>query len=711
MSRGALIGLFLVAASAMTVLGGGSFLARTGKEAILHVQAETTADQWVHYIRHVVPELSEIASGETPSNDALMFLAHGIDTSSVINYRFYDKEGKLRLAGGADAHDAVALRRSWPGVLTVLDTGQNLLRLDVHRSDPGERPRPPPMPASEPEHRDDHHHHDTANHAGTHHGHQHDMSEAPYLNPAIPIMSGQFITAFFHPIFVGERLAGVLQIELDHSAIATSFESTFRTLSTGLTLILALAIAPPFVFGWHKSIQRARAERKARHLAYHDPLTHIPNRRYAHEEIEKRLKDKEDVDGIMALLCLDLDGFKSVNDAFGHAAGDDLLRQAVTRLAALLGPDDMLARLGGDEFLVLPKLGTSSETVQRLADAIIDSFCRPFAINGQYTTCGASIGVVLADQSWTDRDQLLHAGDVALYEAKAQGRRCAVLFDPSMEERLRKRRDMERDLRFAVARDELILHYQPQFQVKTRALTGFEALVRWQHPTLGLLPPTEFIEVAEHLRMIDTISRWVMQQACEAAMTWSRPLKVAVNVSAIEFEEGNLVATIKNALSESGLPAERLEIEITESVIMTNTEAAIKTLKEVRALGVSVAMDDFGTGYSSLGYLCKFPFDKLKIDRSFLLANDQPRQSMRIIETIISLGQSLDLNIVAEGVEHGEQLTMLEALSCGEAQGFHLGRPMAAEETSAFVDEHRAGPDERVLADTSQAAHGHPVSV
>lgn len=711
-SKGVLIGLSLVAIGAAAVIGGANFLTRAGKQAILHAQAETTADQWVRYIEHVVPDLAEIASGAEPSMNALMYLTHGIDTSSVMNYRLYDANGQLRLAGGVDAYDEDELERSEPDLLSVLETRRPLLHFDVYPPDDERSRAQTPLPENDPEHRDDGHAQATANHidhVGVQHDHHYHTVMSTYLTPVVPVAQRQVVTAFFHPIFDDERLAGVLQIELDHSVVARSIKSTFRALSFGLTSILVLAIAPPFLFGWRKAVQRAHAEKLARHLAYHDPLTQLPNRRYIHEEIEKRLKKEADADDGMALLCLDLDGFKAVNDSFGHAAGDELLRQAVTRLTALLGPDDMAARLGGDEFLVLPKRGTSPEAVRHLATSIVESFRQPFEIDEQEVSCGASIGVVLADRRWRDRDQLLHAGDVALYEAKARGRQCAVLFEPSMEERLRKRREIENDLRLAVARDELTLHYQPQFDVRSKMLTGFEALVRWQHPKLGLLPPSEFIEIAEDLKMIDAISRWVMGQACKAAMSWSRPLKVAVNVSAVEFEEGNLVATIEDALAASGLPPERLEIEITETVLMTNTEVAIETLKHVRELGVSVAMDDFGTGYSSLGYLCKFPFDKLKIDRSFLLSNDLSRQSRRIIEAIITLGHSLDLNVVAEGVEHVEQLAMLEALSCGEAQGFHLGKPMPAAEASLFVDQHVEPLAGAVASEAARTADGSPV--
>ena len=710
-SRGVLIGVSLVVAGTAVIVFGANFLARTGKEAILHAQAETTASQWVRYIEHVVPELAEIALGAEPTNDALMFFAHGIDTSSVMNYRLYDATGRLRFAGGSGAHDAAELERSETDVRAVLATKRPLLHFDVYPiGTEHERPYTPVLDISS-EHLHDHQRAlDQNKHAGMDHDHYQDMAMSTYLLPVIPVGSRQVVTAFFYPIFDGESLSGVLQIELDHSLIARSIKSTFRALSIGLTLILLLAVAPPFVFGWRKSIQRAHAEKEARHLAYHDPLTHIPNRRYAHEEIEKRLKAEVISHDVMALLCLDLDGFKSINDAFGHAAGDELLRQAVSRLTALLGPDDIAARLGGDEFLVLPKLGTPQDVVERLAADIVESFRRPFEINEQEASCGVSVGIVLADHSWKTRDQLLHAGDVALYEAKARGRQCAVLFETSMEERLRRRRNIERDLRLALSREELTLHYQPQFDIKTKKLTGFEALARWRHPTLGLLPPSEFIEVAEELKLIDAISHWVMLQACKAALSWSRPLKVAVNVSAVEFVQGNVITTIKDALSASGLTPERLEIEITETVLMANTELAIETLKRIRDLGVSVAMDDFGTGYSSLSYLCKFPFDKLKIDRSFLVSNNQSRQSQRVIETIIALGSSLDLNVAAEGVEDEEQLAILETLSCSEAQGFYLGRPMPAAEAKLFVDQRFEPQPNTRIAEEALALDGYPLS-
>jgi len=702
-----MIGLSLVAVSLTAISSGGYFLARVGQEAVLRAQAEATADRWVGYIEHVVPELSAIATGMKPSGDANMFLAHGVDTSNVINYRLYDGQGELRSAGGVGSHNVLDLKRSKAGVLAVLSSGKPILKMDVPRSDHGSgQPHTPPSTSKVSE-GPDHQAKDSttqSRHAEMHHHHRQRMDTPSYSMPVVPTIRSDFVTAFYHPIFTDGRLSGVLQIELDQSVIAKSFSSTFQVLSVGLTLILGLAITPPFLFGWHKSMQRARAERKIRHLAYHDPLTHIPNRRYAHEEIEKRLEEKDGGDRSMALLCLDLDGFKSINDAFGHAAGDDLLRQAVRRLTAQLEPGDMLARLGGDEFLILPKLGTPSEAVKSLAASIIENLCIPFEIVDQETSCGVSIGIVIADDAEQSRDQLLRAADVALYEAKARGRRRAVLFEPSMEERLRKRREIENDLRLAIARDELVLHFQPQFDVRTKMLTGFEALVRWQHPTLGLLPPSEFIQVAEELKLINAVSRWVMREACEAAISWRHPLKIAVNVSAIEFEEANLLTTITDMLSMSGLAPERLEIEITETVLMTNTDAVVRTLKCIRDLGVSIAMDDFGTGYSSLGYLCKFPFDKLKIDRSFLLSDDQHEQSKRIIEAIITLGHSLDVNVVAEGVEHEDQLAMLEALSCGEAQGFLLGKPMDAEAARSLVDERVEHLTTMTYADTLDKA-------
>lgn len=701
LSRGKAIGLSLIAAGLVVIIGGGYLLARIGQESILRAHADATATQWVSYIEQVIPDLSGIASGQTLSARDQMFFAHGIDTSSVKSYRIYDRHGELRAAGGHVTNAAEQPMRSETGVATVIKSRMSHLDMDIANSSHDDsrhahsdsRHKAPvvdreTMTASERQPVPTMNH---ADHAAMHHGH--DMGDRgtseTYAGPVVPLASGDVVTAYFHPIFSGADLTGVLEIELDHSAIAASFASTFQALSIGLSLILGLAISPPLMFGWYKSIQRSRAERAARHLAFHDPLTHLPNRRYAHEEIERRLSVLADDDETMALLCLDLDGFKQVNDAFGHASGDDLLRQTSLRLTALMGSGDMLARMGGDEFLVLARLGTSVEDVRKLAAEIIEGLSAPFAIDRHDASIGVSIGMVIAGMSWRNRDELLRAGDVALYEAKSQGRGQAVLFEPSMEERLRRRREIENDLRLAISQDEFVLHYQPQFDVKTRALTGFEALVRWEHPSRGLLPPGDFIEIAEELKLISSISRWVVDRACRDAMAWRAPLKVAVNISAIEFEETDLVASIEDALAQSGLAPERLEIEITETVIMGNTEDVIDTLNAIRGLGITVAMDDFGTGYSSLGYLCKFPFDRLKIDRSFLIETDQKEQSQRIIEAIVTLGRSLELNVVAEGVEHADQLAMLDTLACNEAQGFYLGKPMAAGDANKLVDQYR----------------------
>ncbi len=699
MPRSAIIGFALIVCSIAAIIGGSQQLAKVGRESVLRAHANATADQWVSYIEHAVPELAEIALGAPLSSHAQMFFAHGIDTSAVVGYRLYNRHGEQLTMGGAPSQDEFHRELSKTNVAAVLASGTSRLKLDidnpahehaplVHGHSDGDINMSAHGQADEHVPPDQEHHGHHSAHAGMDHGDASGGSSTmPHTMPILPIARGYLITSYFHPIVVDDHLAGVLEIELDHNAIASSLASAFRNLSIGLTMVLVLAVAPPFFFGWHKSVERRRAERTAQHLAFHDPLTHLPNRRYAYEEIERRLKETANGDKAMALLCLDLDGFKSINDTFGHAAGDDLLRQATGRLTALLGSGDLLARPGGDEFLILPKLGVTSEELKSLAQEIIESLCKPFEVDNQMTSIGVSIGIVSADKTWKDRDQLLRAGDVALYEAKTQGRRRAIVFELSMEKRLQQRRELENDLRLAVARDELVLHYQPQFDVRTMTLTGFEALVRWQHPTRGLLPPADFIQIAEDLKLIDTISRWVMRRACQDAASWSRPLKIAVNISAIEFEESNLITTISEALTLSGLESLRLEIEITETTLMSNTDVVVDILNRIRDLGVSVAMDDFGTGYSSLGYLCKFPFDKLKIDRSFLISSDQPAQSQRIIEAIITLGRSLDLHVVAEGVEHPHQMAMLDKLACDEAQGFHLGKPMLADKAKDLVAE------------------------
>ncbi|RFC61738.1 EAL domain-containing protein [Fulvimarina endophytica] len=384
----------------------------------------------------------------------------------------------------------------------------------------------------------------------------------------------------------------------------------------------------------------------------------------------------------VAVHCLDLDRFKMVNDTLGHGIGDLLLKKVADRLTGACRKGDIVARLGGDEFVVLQHGVEDPSDAEKLAARIVDLVGRTYVLSGHTINIGASVGVALKGDIGQARDVLRNA-DLALYEAKRAGRGRYRLFESGMEVLLHERREMEIDLRRALALKQFALNYQPFHDLSSDTCMGFEALLRWNHPVKGNIPPLDFISLAEENGLIVKIGEWVLRTACMEAATWPGELIVAVNVSPLQFKADTLLQTVSSALEKSGLPAERLEIEITEGALLDDTDNVLKTLKDLRELGVKISMDDFGTGYSSLSYLQKFPFSKIKIDRSFV-ANANA-DSEAILRAVAGLGSSLGMAITAEGVETVEQLARIRGERCTHVQGFLTGRPMAADHVAAFL--------------------------
>ncbi len=430
--------------------------------------------------------------------------------------------------------------------------------------------------------------------------------------------------------------------------------------------------------------ERRASEERIRFLAHHDMLTELPNRVLLSESLDLALRNAARLRAPLAVLCLDLDGFKIVNDTLGHAAGDQLLCQVANRLRENLREGDFVARIGGDEFVVLQTTGAQPEQAATLARRLIECLVPGFRIDGQDVNVGTSIGIAIHPADGDTAAILLKKADIALYRAKENGLGWFRLFENGMDLALRERRAMEQDLHAALKRDEFILHFQPLFDSKLE-LVAFEALVRWMHPTLGLISPTQFIPLAEECGLIVPLGEWVMRTACIAAMSWDHPYRVAVNLSPAQFLRGNLRTMVTTILAETGLPPNRLELEITEGVLMDNIESAIRMLNELREVGVRLVLDDFGTGYSSLSYLQRFPFDKLKVDRSFVQRLEADEGSRAIIKAIIAMSRSLNLEVTAEGVETIEQFELLCAQGCHELQGFLLGHPMPREAIDRFV--------------------------
>ena len=417
-----------------------------------------------------------------------------------------------------------------------------------------------------------------------------------------------------------------------------------------------------------------RAEAAIERMARFDSLTGLANRSL----LQAHLREAVENDADMAVVSVDLDRFKSVNDTLGHQIGDKLLKKVADRLSALLDSRDLAARLGGDEFVVLRMGRHGRDALARLADDIIATLERGYEIDGYRIVVGASVGVAVAGQDGKSAEDLLRNSDLALYRAKADGKGVSRFFEPAMDAALQARRTLELDLRDALQRGELTLHFQPLVDIETAQLVGCEALARWTHPTRGPVSPAEFIPVAEETGLILALGEFVLRAACREAAGWEGDMIVAVNLSTVQFRAAGLVDQVRSALAEAGLPARRLELEITESILIDDKDTAMATLAELRALGVRIALDDFGTGYSSLAYLSSFPFDKIKIDRSFVRDVEDRPDAAAIIRAIASIAATLGMNTTAEGVETRRELDWLRRHGCDEAQGFLFSRPVPA---------------------------------
>ncbi len=495
----------------------------------------------------------------------------------------------------------------------------------------------------------------------------------------------------------------------------TRVQAGKRVVNTEVTLrdgrVHAIHHKPTMGGGWVATFddvtERRQAEAQIRRMALFDDLTGLPNRASFDVRLEHalaRLRGESRLDDhrpplppgnwLAAVLIFDLDHFKDVNDTLGHKLGDVLLARVAERVAGCLRPGDMLARLCGDEFAVVLEDGL--ETRQQVADVarrIIEAAAVPFELDGHETVVGLSGGITLCsrDDGASDPALLVSQADIALHEAKTRNRGACCLFEPAMRTALYRRKEMERDLRRALAEDGLRVHFQPITAIGSRRIVGAEALARWPHPVHGMVPPGEFIPLAERAGLIGELGAWVLHAACTEAARWD-DLCLAVNLSPEQVRRPGIVEQIRTVLDETGLPPSRLELEITEGCLLHETPQTLATLTRLRALGVSIALDDFGTGFSSLSYLRRYPFTKLKVDRSFVDSMAGDRATQAIVQAVVTLGRSLSMRVIAEGVETEAQLGMLSEMDCDEAQGYLLGRPCTAAEFNRLVAAQRAVP-------------------
>ena len=434
-------------------------------------------------------------------------------------------------------------------------------------------------------------------------------------------------------------------------------------------------------FGTSTDIDSLRqAEERVHFLAYHDVLTGAANRAMLDRILQQTTADDGHEPVWCNVLYLDLDRFKAINDQLGHRGGDELLKQVADRIRGCVRDGDLLARSGGNEFVLVQRVG-AAEKGTALGSRIMTGLSKPFVVQGQELIVKASIGVASCVKDGNTPEELLFRADLALYQAKAAGGGCIRLFEPELEANLRYRQALEQALRSAIEHNELDVHFQPIVDIATREVVGYEALARWTHLLHGEIAPGTFISIAEETGLIIALGALILELACAAAVTWSSRQRVSVNISPAQLHRVDLAEQIADTLARTGLAATRLELEVTEGLLMDDSEQVLDTLQAIKLLGVRIALDDFGTGYSGLGYLCRFPFDKLKIDQSFIRKMETDPGAQAVVKAVLALGESLHLQVTAEGVETETQAGMLQAIGCHQAQGFLFGRPTGSTST------------------------------
>jgi diguanylate cyclase (GGDEF)-like protein len=635
--------LLLVVAVGVTGLAL-AWLVKSTSAQLLRLDAEHVAHAWAQIAAGSIDELEPLLQGAPLSDATRRELLRHRQVQEVFRFRLFDREGRAVLVSDdLDRPSSSAPPRGTgntvghgdPRVRDLVLGGQPLIELKA-----GQDATRPPV----------------------------------YSEACVPILRDG-------------RVIGVAEVSVDQTERARRVQSAFGLVAAGAFGLLTV-LSAAFGAWW---LRRARferlAEERAHYLARHDVLSGLLNRNSFKEALDEAAWRHAGGGSGFAVLCVDLDHFKEVNDTQGHAAGDDMLRQVGDRLRAQVRTGDRVARLASDEFALLLAGAATPDAVTTLAERVIAALAEPFILGRASVSSGCSIGAAMFGVDAATPDEVLQKADLALQRAKAAGRGAFHFYDAALDRRLDERRQLVRDLRAALEAaqagtddGQLALHYQPLLAADGRTLEGYEALLRWRHPVRGPIPPVDFIPLAEDSGLIVPLGRWVLQTACAAAARWPAGLTVAVNLSPAQFGAGAIDQQVQEVLADTGLPAPRLEVEITESLLLTHTDDVTATLRALDAMGVKIAMDDFGTGYSSLSYLWRFPFHKVKIDRAFTLHLVEDPKVQLIVHSIVSLARSLGLRVNAEGVETDEQLRMLQELGCDELQGFLLGRPAPLEQ-------------------------------
>ena len=642
-----------VALVGMLLLGGSAVWGiNVAIDRAVSADARARAQDWARYFIETLPDLDALVAGGMLDNRQAQVVATAAKVGNVFRFTLYDPKGNTVLESDAaqfgkdedaehidaDAREIVTSKRP----MVALNDGRN------------ERNMP-----------------------------------ALYAEAYVPVL------------WTTGGLRAIVETYVDETQTAQFFKTSFTALAGALGLGMALAFGLPTLAFLLRTRQNREVSHHVEYLASHDPMTSLLNRGAFTRALAARIA-AHNGEGRLAVIYLDVDDFKAINDSHGHEAGDDFLKRVARCLAGVCGEGDLVARAAGDEFILALTRPTEAEIVATL-EAILESVREPLSVNGRLVPGRLSAGLYVIKSPDKDVEEAMRHADTALYQAKIDGKNRLCQFTDEMEGRMRARRRLERLVQTGLAEQRFEVHYQPLLAAASKRCIGFEALLRLKDDAGAYVPPMHFIPIAEQLGLIDAIGQWVLEQATRAAALWPDPMFVSVNLSVRQFADGTLVDIVSAALAAAGLPARRLELEVTETLLMENSERVAPQFKALKALGVSTAMDDFGTGYSSLGYLWQFGFDKLKIDRSFVAALDvDPKKAREILETIVMLAHRLDMTVTAEGIETEAQALVLDTLGCDQLQGYFYGRPGPADAIAPLLLR-AAMPRETVAAEQPQA--------
>ncbi len=632
------------------LIGGTWVVVKLTADHLLYEFATSAATSWARYLAESVTDLEQIAAGEQPSAASMAFFQSASRSDQVFRYEIFNRHGYSQLVSDRKKIALADLSELNADAVRTISSGQPIVATQAGNSID--------MPA--------------------------------------------YFARAYVPVLVDQRRVAVVAAYVDQTSARDEIYLDFAVAAALLCLLTALSFAIPAIAWFRRTKEKQQADRRIRYLAHHDALTGLTNRASLIERLERALAVLPSTGDSLAVHFIDIDRFKEVNDTFGHDGGDFLLKTIAERLRAITRLDDVIARLGGDEFVVMQTHVADKGMAEDFARRLLSAMAAPIKFRDHDISAAITIGVALAPSDGNTPDRVLKCADLALYSGKKAGRGCVKFFTPDMDESLHARLHLEKLIRNAVATGQFELHFQPLFEVNGRNLIGFEALVRLPAGDGTLIPPATFIPIAEEMRVIDKIGAWVLHEACQTAATWPKHLTVAVNLSPEQFAAGSVSDVVSTVLAETGFEANRLELEITESLLLGDDESTMVELKKLKAMGISIVMDDFGTGYSSLSYLWRFPFNKIKIDRSFMQGlGGSGRDAEKVVRTIIALGRELNMRVTVEGVETASQVDFLYDADADQVQGFFFGRPVPASEIPSHL---LAGIQERAsLTDKSES--------